>query len=115
MTRNIIAWLLIVAGLTATVGGLGSFYISSIAAEMAPKEEIKGMYIGAGASVAVGLLLLFLGFRLRASSDELKKPRQRIFDPGAAPKKRCAACGGLSPAAATKCYHCGQALPEHGG
>jgi len=124
VTRNIFAWVLITLGLAAITSGLAMGYIVYVVKEteaenakfnarMDPysinseprRKPVIQEYGSAGLSVIAGLILIYIGVNLRVVRSRRKLQGQATA-PG--PKQTCTACGGLSPATAMKCYHCGQ-------
>ena len=105
---NVTAWLMIVVGLVVAVGGFGMLWIDGILgpAMDAAGEDRAATYWSAGCSILVGLLLTYGGIRLR-SADQGGGPPARAPGSGAASKRTCPDCGGLSPSSSPKCYHCG--------
>jgi ribosomal protein L40E len=101
----------------------------TVATQWEPTSDLAVKMIGMGVLCFVvwGLLALILprtGIRMTdmagtaltlAGVSELfcdavaERRLQQPIGTEAIPKRTCTACGGLSPAAAPKCYHCGQA------
>jgi hypothetical protein len=128
--QTLVAWALIVVGLTAIVGSLGQFYIFSLLDKMRhddleaqarmfgglqpvdrrPSRDGPAVYVMAGVGVVLGLGFAYLGFRWRGARGS-PTPRQRgrrdRRRSAPSPTDTCPACGAGMAAAAVLCIECG--------
>jgi hypothetical protein len=107
--QNIGAWMLLTLGLAGIVGGGGMIYINSIAPIDPTAPRNSNIYLIAGAWIVAGVVLTLWGAGMRRSDGRGHSSPLEKEAKGSA-KRSCAACSGVSPPTATRCYHCGASL-----